>query len=408
MSSFKEVMSTELSHVKADKTFYKELVALEQGFVHKKPEHIEFFGGTMTGVQVVRFTDHELNLFFGDLLMIDEGILETKLHNLKDINPDFNVSSDVFNLTCMWLIHCALTTPLLQERDREELAVRVALYLNYKFLTSILFNFFKFPANPDTAAATYAELSNRFILKAEGSWAGALRYRSVELVKPGSIWRETLEKMDDDLELVKMVNDAQGRIKSMIINIYSVFMTVHQQGKRINSSSALIEIDGEIKLRDKTKGLAVYTQYVKSVVTRHEEFFKQELFDVVVSVVHTASEHLLQDFMKWFCDNYLHLKGKRGDVVIDDIMEHAFEYLSHNTEILRKKEDIATIIKRIKGTYTSSRATDEKLMKIKDTVEELIKQGCKVKDPSMLAALRTAFCLYVVVRAFTMKHYQNS
>jgi hypothetical protein len=184
-------------------------------------------------------------------------------------------------------------------------------------------------------------------------------------------------------------------------------MTVHSQGKKISSSSSFIEIDGEIKLRDKVKGLMPYTQYVKSVISRYDEFYKEELVEVILKVVNTASESIFISFMKWLCDNYAHFKDRKADLAVEMIMEHAFEYLSQHTNLLRQKEDIGTILIKIRGTYTSSRATEDKLLKIKEVVETLITQGTGTKNESSLAALRTAFCLYVVMRAFTMKHYQT-
>ena len=407
MSSIREIFAQECAHVKIDKAFFRAFIELEQGFVNKKPEHTAFFGGTLTGVQIVRFGDYEFNRFFGDILEIDEGPVEQKVHDLPDINPNYHVSSDIFNIACVWLIYAAGKTKDLDEKTKFELQVRTALYLNYRFLTSILFQFFKYPANEDTAKATYAALTNRFVLKAQGSWSAALRYRSEELVGKDSIWRHVFDKLDDDYEVVKLLNDAQGRIKSMVKNIYAEFMKVHNSGKRISSTSAMVEIDGEIKLRDKTKGLAPYVAYVKGIAPRYTDFYKEELFEVVTSVVDTAPPHILLKFMNWFCENFLYISNREPDLIIELVMEHAFEYLSEHTEIIRKKEDIGTIILKIRGTYTSSRATDTKLLQIKERVEKMVRTATGSKNDSVVAATRTAFCLYLVVRAFTMKHYQS-
>jgi len=47
-------------------------------------------------------------------------------------------------------------------------------------------------------------------------------------------------------------------------------------------------------------------------------------------------------------------------------------------------------------------------MEIKDQVEKIVRQGTKVKNEAAVAALRTAYCLYVIIRAFTMHHYTNA
>jgi hypothetical protein len=86
-------------------------------------------------------------------------------------------------------------------------------------------------------------------------------------------------------------------------------------------------------------------------------------------------------------------------------MEHAFEYLSENSKLLRHKEGLVSILSKIRGTYTSSRANDPKLMEIKDKVERYVRDGTKVKNEAVIASVRTAFCLYLIARAFTMRHY---
>jgi hypothetical protein len=405
--SIREVMEEECSHLKIDKKFLKEAIACEQAFVRKKPEHIEFFGGTLTGVQVVRFTDQEFNRFWCDVICNDENLLKHRLHQLATINTDFKVSSDVFNISSVWLLHAIENSPYLDKNGKKEAQLRVAMFMFYRFLTSILYNFFKYPAKKETAEVTFAQLSNRFILKTEGSWGAAIQYRASELIAETSIWRDVIDDMDDDIRVVKMINDCQGRIKSMVINIYSVFIQVHNQGKRIGSSSSMVEIDGETLLRDRADTLNKYSRYIKDTIPSWNSFYKGELVEVILSVVPTAPEHVFEEFLKWFSGNYLHIKGGRADQVISDIMDHAFIYLGENSQLLRKKEDIGTILSKMRGTYTASRGSDDLLMRIKESVEDLVKLGGRTKNPSVIAAIRTAFCLYVVIRAFTMKHYQT-
>lgn len=406
-TTIREVMEEECAHLKIDKKFLKEAVDCEQAFVRKKPEHIEFFGGTLTGVQVVRFTDHEFNRFYCDVICNDEDLLEHRLHQLPTINTDFKVSSDVFNICCVWLLHAIQVSTSLDKNAKKEAQIRIAMFMFYRFLTSILYNFFKYPAKKETAEATFAQLSNRFILKTEGSWGAAIRYRAEELIADNSIWRDVIDHMEDDIRVVKMINDCQGRIKSMVINIYAVFIQVHNQGKRIGSSSALVEIDGETLLRDRTDNLSRYSKYVKDIIPSWASFYKVELMEIIVAVVPTAPEHVLFDFMKWFSENYLYIKGGKAEQAINEIMDHSFIYLAENSQLLRKKEDIATILAKMRGTYTASRGSDTLLMNIKENVEDLVKLGGKTKNPSVIAAIRTAFCLYVVLRAFTMRHYQT-
>ena len=162
--SIKKIFEEECSHVNIDRLFLKKISMLEARFVNKKQEHIEFFGGSLTGVQVVRFTDDDRDRLFNEILLVDDHVLEDRLHDLVDIDKTRFISSDVFNLSCVWIMHAFDNTKLLDESDRNEGKLRICLYLQYKFLTSILFRFFKYPADREVAAATYAQLNNKYVL----------------------------------------------------------------------------------------------------------------------------------------------------------------------------------------------------------------------------------------------------
>lgn len=407
MSSVKEIFDEECSTFKADKKLFKEICDLENGFVTKRPEHVEFFGGVTTGVQVVRFTQDDMDKLFNDIIQVDEGILEERVHALDDIDTNYIVSSNIFNIACVWLTHRVMTSQYLDEKARHEAAVRVMLYLNYRFLTSILYRFFKYPANPETAARTYEELSSRYLLKAKGSWSAALRSRCEDIVSKDSIHYKTLMRLDNDYAIVTMLNDIQGRIKDIIKNIYSVFIHVHNQGSKISKTSALTEFDGELILKDKEKSQASYARYLKSIVPDKNSFFKQELFDIVCTVVDTAPPHFTLNTLNWISENYNFIKDGSVERAIDDIMEHAFAYLSKNKGVLRHKQDVSEMLVKMRGTYTSSRGTDELLMKIKEDVEKIVVMATRSKNKSVVSAVRTAVCLYILLRSFTMKHYQS-
>lgn len=405
--SVKEIFDEECSHVRIDQKFFRKVCEIEARFVNKKQEHIEFFGGTLTGVHIVRFTTDDFDKVFNDLLEVDESILEDRIHALPDINTEWKVSSSIFNLACVWIMHAIENSEYLDAKQKEEGKIRICLYLNYRILTSVLFRFFKYPANPETAAATYAQLSYKYILKAKGSWGAALRFRSEEVIGKDSIHYNTIKKLNNDYGIVKMLNDVQGRIKDMVKNIYSVFIKVHEQGSKIVSSNALVETDGEVILKDKTKSLISYTRYIRSVIPDKNSFIRQELFNVVTDVVNTAPPHMLTKSLNWLSINYNHIQDDSVEKTIELIMEHAFDYLTENKGVLRNKGDIANILTKIRGTYNSSRANDTKLNQIKESAELMIRMATGSKNASIVSAVRTAFCLYIILRAFTMRHYSS-
>jgi hypothetical protein len=285
--------------------------------------------------------------------------------------------------------------------------IRVCMYLQYKFLTSRLYRHFKYPADPEIAAATYASLSYKYALKVHGSWGAALRARADSVVNEKSIWRDVITKMNDDVRVVHMLNDVQGRIRDMLKNIASVHYDLATRGVKIQRSSSLVETDGEMIFKDKSKSMGNYLRYINTIITDKNSFIRQELIDVVASVMPTMSPNNLLKVLEWSSLNHRHLVDNQVEKTIEMIMEHIFEYLTSNKSTVKNKNDLTGLLSKIRGIYMSSRSSDVRLLKIRDAAEKIVKSSTKIKDPSAIAATRTGFMLYIVLRAFTMQHYSN-
>jgi hypothetical protein len=397
--------------VSFDHTLYAKVCNTEAQFVNKKQEHIEFFGGNLTGVEVVRFTQSDRDKLFHDLLHCDENELKERVYALKTdqdkplINQEWVVTSDVFNISCIWLIHRFDRSTILSERERHEAKVRVASYLFYKFLTSLLVHYFKFPADRDTAQATYEMLSYKYALKQFGSWGETIRDLAEKAVNKESIYSSVVEKMDDDERVVRMIGDLQGRIRDMLKNIYATFLKAHQGGHRISTTSALVESDGEMILKDHLKSPGVYARYLKGIVSDRNTFIRPELLDVISSVMHTLTPRLLLQTLEWTSDNYMKVSDGRIEKAIDIVLEHAIEYMQINRTMVRT--DLAGMIDKLRGAYMSSRSSDLKLLEARQLIAGLVKEATHTRNESMIATVRTAWMLYIVSRAYTLRYYTN-
>jgi hypothetical protein len=405
--SIKAIFDEECAHIKINRDFIKKLVNLEASFVNKKQEHVEFFGGALTGVQVVRFTDDDRNKLFIDILEVNDLDLEERVHRLPAIETHRIVSSDIFNIACIWIMHAIENSSYLDKDLKEEGKIRICSYLQYKFLTSRLFRHFRYPADAEIAAATYSSLSYKYALKVHGSWGAALRARAESVIAEDSIWRDVIKNMNNDTRVVQMLNDVQGRIRDMLKNIASVHYEMAERGVKIMRSSSLVETDGEMILKDKSKSMSNYLRYINSIITDKNSFIRQELVDVVCSVMPTMSPSNLVKVLEWSSINYRHLSDNQVEKTVELIMEHVFEYLTGNKSALANKGDLTGLLSKIRGIYMSSRSSDEMLIKIREASEHLVKTATKIKDPSSIAATRTGFMLYVILRTFTMQHYSN-
>lgn len=406
--SIKAIFDEECSHLKINRDLIKKIINLESGFVNKKPEHVQFFGGALTGVQVVRFTEDDRNKLFIDVLQVNDLDLQDRVHKLPAIETHRIVSSDIFNISCIWLIHSIYTSEYLDDELKYEGMIRVCMYLQYKFLTSRLFRHFRYPADPEIAAATYASLSYKYALKVHGSWGATLRARADSVINDKSIWRDVITKMNNDDRVVQMLNDVQGRIRDMLKNIASVHYEMAERGIKIQKSSSLVETDGEMIFKDKSKSMSNYLRYINTIITDKNSFIRQELVDVVCSVMTTMSPKNLLKVLEWSSLNHRHLNDNKVEKAVELIMEHIFEYLTSNKSTIKNKNDLTGLLSKIRGIYMSSRSSDVKLIKIRELVEDIVQSSTKIKDSSSIAATRTGFMLYIVLRAFTMQHYSNN
>ena len=409
-SQIKAVFEALCGEVVFDKKLVTAVHRFQTNFVTKNKDHIEFFGGNLTGVQVVRFLDADKNRWFQDILAnADEEELREPLHVIPALSNDngvFKVAGDPMNLSCAWLLHRLHNNTKLSTVERREAMIDVLLAMQFKFLTSRLYRLFRWPADEATAKATYAQLSNKFSIKVHGSWLAVLKARAEDVISNTSIHFDAIAKMDDDREVVMMINDIQGRIRDMLKNIYGVYLQVKAAGTKITSTSSVIEHDGVEVLKDRTKGLTTYPRYLKSVISDRNSFVREELINVVANVMPSAAPKYIRSSLEYLSANYMRSSGDI-EKLVDACLIHSFSYLADNRASLRGNVDLAALLTRLRGVYTSSRSSDPDLLFLREAMEMQVRRAIDTKTNSVVASVRTGVLLYLVARAYTMNHYTH-
>lgn len=401
----KQVFDTECSDVKFDAALAKRINEYQVGFVNKNEDHMTFFGGNLLGVQKVRFMPADKEKWFNDVLQIDDITIEEQLLKLPDINANFHISSDVFNLSVMWVIHSLLNSHLLNDKQKQKATMDAALSLQYKFLTSLMFNYIRYAIDPEVAAAAYAQLSYKYAIKQYGSWSATLVARCESLLSHEGIHYNTLKKFNNDLDIVYLLNDTQSRIRDMLKNIYGHLLKVNKDGGKISSTSATVEHDGESILKDKTKSLLGYTRYLHSVISDKNSFIKQELLQVIKKVMYTMPGKQLDKTLDWLSTNYRQGDSKDIDTLVSITLTHSFGYLKDHKNLLSESNDLASLISNMRGVYMSSRSTDVELLEIRKLAEKVVAKATGLKNDNIIASVRTGLLLYLLLRAYTMHHY---
>lgn len=408
MKTLRDVFDRGFAHVKFNRALADKLHRFQTRFVHKNSEHMEFFGGKTIGVQIVRFTPPDYDAIYDDIFDIDNDGLSQALLEVSAINPEWKVSTDVFNHICIYAIHRFLTTPMLSDSDREKAAINVALILNYRTIASIITAWFQYPVDPRLAEATYANLNNRFLIRRMSSWQEVLLYRSRELVGKNSIHREVFEKYNDDYSTIKAINDARGRIVDLVKNIYAEMEKTRQRGEKLLSSKdTMTDFEGEEVLKDKTHNLLNYTHYLFSIVSDHDSFIKPELVDLVVKVMTTVQRKAFVKALEWISLNCGHKEHPEIEELITTTLVHSFNYFLSNNYVLRDRSNLSGLLGKLKNIYVSSRSTDVDLLKLRELGTQVVSKATHKSNEQSIAAVRTSILLYIGLRAYTKHHYSE-
>lgn len=411
----KDVFNDLCGELSFDNKLGDKIIRYMNSFISKNVEHASFFGGNLTGVYVVKFTNSDRSVWFDEILNINEEELLPRLNDI--INPVYYVvAGDTFNLSCVWLSHMFYKSSKINEKRKNEIMSAIYNVLQFRFITSRLQRHWPYPCSKEVAEATLAAMSNKYAIKQKGTWIKVVQDRSDDIIDmKHSIHRLTIQRMEHDIRntgesVGYLLTDTQGRNKALLKNIYGLQKQVQESGMRVNStSSTFIEMDGEAVLKDKANALETYRNYLAGVIPDKPSFIKLDLISIIESSNKTMPVSMFRSTLSWISDSYG--KGDKGkleiDEVINKIMTHLLTYLNQNRNAMKNKSDISGLISKMKGVYTSSRSTDELLLSIRDDVEEIVKKATKIKSGPSIAATRTGVMLYIVLRAFTMRYYSG-
>jgi hypothetical protein len=409
----KQVMDQEFSHLPIDKKLLDRILKYERDFINKNEDHITFFGGHLMGVQVVRFDPRDRAYWFDEVLEINESSLQEVLYALKSednrneplIDPEFNVRSDVMNITCGFLVHKFMNATHLPMDKREQGAEAVIRIMLYKFLTSLLWNYFKYPANPQVAEATYNALSLKFGLKKNGNWKKYLDERAHLTLAKGSIHHKTLMDMRDDEAFLYFIGDTQGRVRGTVKSIYSIFDRMNKAGVRIISSSSVMEFDGELILKDKSRTYQAEIRYISDIIGDRGSFIKPELLNIIQKSVPTANPTMLVKTLNWMSDNAGYGKDDIVNQLTTKTVIYSFNYLTQHPGLVKGRRDISGVLVSLRGSFTASRASDEDLMELREMAEKVAGFATGSRNETVLKAIRTAVLLYIIGRIMSKDYY---
>lgn len=396
--SIKQVFDKHFAKTKIDGSLAKKLYGFRVWFVNQNSNHLEFFGSNLLGVHVLQFRDSDYYRFFSEILDVDHDELKEELHALEAIDPSYKVSSDVYNLTCFYLMHRFYTESQLTDKVRENACMDVALLFFYRCTQALMSAYFRYPADPKLAQAAFARLSHKFLIKKLGTWGKVMEFRAKELFEKTSIHLTTFKNFSIDDAIVYAINDSQGRIRSMMKSYAEVFYSAHEDDDRIGSSSSIVtDLEGEESVKQKTKSVESVVAYMRQILIDENAFVNKEYIEVIYSVNKNTSPRMIENTLRYICSSYKeNNKSRQMDDFVTNVIVYSF-YLIDNEIKPKSYRDLPVILSKLKNLYLSTRSEDEGLIEVCDAALSIVTDSVKGQSyhRSLLMATRTSVILYI-------------
>lgn len=407
-ATVREVLDKHFADVKFDRALCQRIIDYTVRLMNRDADHSAFFGGVLMGVNEIRFYDNDRELWFDDVIRVDEDLLQYDFERAEGIDPKHIVASSAFNHIPGYISMRLFKETSIPLNVRQSAMIHAFMTLHVKYITSLLVRRFKYPAKREVAEATFAALKYTFDIKRIGSWGGLIRDRAEGIIAPDSIYHSYMSDKTDEFEYWsrRIVTDTQTRIRELIKKYYDMYLTTLSQGSRIVSTSdMLINNEGEMALRDRVNGYSTYLRYMHSTVQNTDNLIKTQLLGIIENAMHTMPPQMLLDSLTFMSRNVGQSRSKDITVMIDESLLYAFDYMQSNRSSTMRSTDLADLIAKIRAKVMAPKSDDYRVLKIRDVGEKIVKQATKSKHEGQIAATRTGVMLYLILRALTKSYY---
>lgn len=403
--NIKQIMQSHTKHWKLDRNLALKLSNFVKQFINANEDHVNFFGGNLTGVYVVRFTTKDRMELVDDIFQVDDLQIKQDVRSLPHIGSDWVRGTDGLNLSLLYLVHLLENDTKLAKNLKRDMQINALLILQYKFLTSVMTDYFKHPVSPKIALAVYQSLSGKYSLKKYGTWQALLLARCNAILGGEKTHVETIKNFSPDDDIQYMITDIQGRLKSMIINIYSVIMEIKEKEVFVGTSDAMIELDGELTIRDVTRKQNDYLNYIRNVAKDQREFIKIDLVEVINATITTLPKKLFIDVLIGF-SKACSVNERNSGELLEEIIFFCFKYFMENPEVISDTKDYGHLIKAMKDLYTAGKSNTPSILRSRDLADKINRKSVKTSNEATKAALRVGLILYIMMRTLTKDHYE--
>lgn len=391
-NSLVDLFKTYGKDLKIDKSLLARLIEFNQYQLTKSPQHIEFFGGMVVGVERLSFVKDDFNRFFDDVVDMDQLGIKHDIKNTKGVDKSLSISTDPYTNTCLWLVYEAMTNKTMAGDQRRLLAFEALMAMHLRFMTQLQWKYFPYPASKEVALSALNTLNNRYDLKVYGSWLETIKARCNDALDPSWKHFKQFQNLKDADEARKMCNRLKGGIEQVYQKQANLFYDHHKEGQKVLQMSAMFDGEDGKELKALTNDFKDQQRYLASLFQDKNNFIKSNLVEVITGLV-SVHEDTFRESLTWLADNI------RSDRKLEDWVESV---LVHSHEHIKEKKvtpnDLLGVMSSLRNVYTSSMASNKQLSDNKAFLDKQLKKWVHRKLHRHIPNVRTSVMLYIILR----------
>lgn len=382
------------SNLKIDKEFIKKLKIFRITWSQRTEDHIEFLGSNYIGLQPVRFSSQDEDIFFSDVVGIDKDTLTTDIRYTKGIDTKRKVESNPYYLTTVYFMH-RFTISSLPSNNKIEAVTELYYLFAYKVISSLIMHYFKYNADISLIKATDTRLSNKFLIKQVNSWQELFTYRARDVL-PNGLHYSRLKSFSTD-DCLRIIRDLQGRIRDIVKNIYSVMMEVKESNEKIVSSNLLMSDEEGVKVGDVTNKHDRYITELNRLLSLERDLIDNDLLYLLSNLYKTFNVNETITVLQYISNNDFPGKNFLSEHIITDGVD-----ILHRKNIKDYQKNILLVIQTIKNWFVN-RSISSNLKKTKNDINKVVCLATKQKPSWRSMNSTISVMLYLFIRAIIKK-----
>lgn len=370
----------------------------------------------LLGVEKIHFFTSDYVVLF-DIFNVEKTEFEKLTHQADEIDPEFKVASDPYNLLTIWAAHLVMKSSLSRSL-KEDFLFNLFKLMIYKFYTSVVNHSLSHGADRDVMEATIDNLSAKYDIKQRETktWKLVIEASARAIYDRKSVHYTRLETFSKvkNQNVTYIITDAQTRIRIKLRNIINMYYTNKEKGVRIGSVGIVDEINGEKVINNIVSNFDVMVENISNRALNVNRWISRDDIKLVVKLTKNVRADHFKSLLITFSDVAVQQtrKGDQYEIIGKGNFQIIKGYREFITWVIQKTYRSAImagdvnmnsrleILEKTRNLYRSSRISDNDILIIKNSAEDFVNNHSDSRRTSSNTSLKIALITYIIVLSF--------